>query len=76
MGYHTDEPLVLTEAVIMEIVEDVRRKFLLTASDISFHFDRWGVSIIVHAADRQFVLPRGPVDVRVRGQELEYGRDI
>lgn len=69
--------LLLDDHAIREIVNDVSRKFILETRNISFHFDRWGISIVIHAEDRPFNLPHGPVDVRVHGSEIAMSnRDI
>lgn len=65
------EPLVIDEAVANEIVKEIWLKFQLHSGSMSFHFDTWGISIMIYADDQPFRLLRGPMDVRTDGQNFE-----
>lgn len=65
------KPLVIDERAAHEIVEEIWRKFMPHTGHLSFHFDTWGISIIVHADDRPFSLPTGPIDIRTNEQNFE-----
>lgn len=60
-----DEPIVMTDAVIREIAQEIYRKFQLVSDNISIHVDTHGVMIYVHANLQPFVMPQGPRDVRL-----------
>ena len=68
------QPLVLTNHNIREVVDEIYRKFCLHTENISIHFDRWGIQILVFPhPGAPFILPDGPIDVRLHaGGKQEY----
>lgn len=64
------KPLTIDKKVAHEIVEEIWRKFMPHSSNLSFHIDTWGISIIIYA-DEPFELPQGPIDVRTNGLNFE-----
>ena len=66
-GNKTD--LVLTEATIKEIVDEIYAKFMLHTDNISFHFEEYAIQIMVFPGkETEFVL-KEPVDVRLNNEE-------
>ena len=68
--------LLLDDNTIQEIVLAVHEKFVMHTNNISFHFDEYGISIMVFRDKLPFVLPNGPVDVRLhnKGPMIELTR--
>lgn len=71
MSSSTKQQLVLDHHAQKEIVREIWRMFMLHTGHISFHFDSYGINIMIHADEKPFVLPHGPVDVRTDGQTFE-----
>lgn len=67
------EPLVITDQVIKEIVQEVERVFILETNRINFSFDQNGIVISVYPRHGElFVLPEGPVMVRLQDGTFRY----
>ena len=62
--------LILNKATIKEIVDEIYAKFMLHTDNISFHFEEHAIQITVFpGCDAEFILPGGPVDVRLNIDE-------
>jgi len=64
------EPIVMTDAVIREIAQEIYRKFALVSDNISIHIDTHGAMIYVHANKQPFDMPEGPRDIRLDGDHF------
>lgn len=59
------DPVVMTDAVVREIAQEIHRKFALVSSNIQFHVDQHVVMVVVHVDEGRVVMPHGPRDIRI-----------
>lgn len=68
MSLHDKKPLVVTEAVIQEVVSEIERVFMLETDKINIVFDQHMIQInVLPPYEQPFVLPQGPQFLRYEG---------
>lgn len=65
------EPVIMTNAVVREISQEIYRKFALVSDKMSIHMEPSYVMLYVYINDGRIILPYGPQVITVeRGHPI------